>query len=99
MCFTSIFLPLFRIIVLYRFTSLSASAMSESVMSRSSTPFPSRRALGRAIEPAHRTNPAQSAPENPPVCASAARSTIRCPERDRLIDLPKDRSDDAGFPS
>mmetsp|Transcript_29004 Transcript_29004/g.70046 ORF Transcript_29004/g.70046 Transcript_29004/m.70046 type:complete len:106 (-) Transcript_29004:2174-2491(-) len=56
------------------FTSSSAKRTSSMVIKRPSTPFPSRRALDRAKEPAHRTNPAISAPENPPVAESAAKS-------------------------
>mmetsp|Transcript_5530 Transcript_5530/g.12062 ORF Transcript_5530/g.12062 Transcript_5530/m.12062 type:complete len:251 (+) Transcript_5530:97-849(+) len=70
-------------------------------MSKSSTLFPSCRARCRAIEPAHLTSPAQSAPLKPPVWASAAKSAIRCPDKDRLTDRPKDLSDDKRlrFPS
>ena len=55
-------------------TSSSACFTSSNVINRPSTPLPSFRDRDKAKDPAHRTNPAISAPENPPELESAAKS-------------------------
>ena len=59
---------------IHSLTSFSACLTSSSVINSPSMPFPSFLARARAMDPAQRTRPAMSAPENPPVAESAARS-------------------------
>ena len=69
----------------YCFTSRKASLTSSNVTKRSSTPLPARRARPNAMEPEHLTSPAISAPENPPVRRSEAKSNTGLTEEVALL--------------
>ncbi len=79
----------------HRFNSSNASITSSKVITSPSTPIPCYLARANAKLPAHRTRPAQSAPEKPAVQRSAAKSFIWvCPVgTERSVALIFDRND------